>query len=72
MKLVPGTSACTTKTMMSGVIHVGMLYVAMTRCGFVLYVRMPSMPRRKNTHMLGPRCSLVILSRKGVAWPGEA
>ncbi len=51
-KLELGIRALTTTTMTRGDIHVGMLCVPMTRCGFVLYVRIASTPSKRNTHML--------------------
>lgn len=46
---------------MSGVVQVGMWYVAMTRWGFVRYVRMASIPRRRNTQILLLPSSLAML-----------
>lgn len=49
-----GTSADTTTTNAKGVIQVGMLYVAIVKCGFVLYVRTASMPTNKKNQTLAP------------------
>lgn len=49
-----GTNADTTTTKANGVIHVGILYVAMVKYGFVLYVRTASMPTSRKNQTLAP------------------
>lgn len=61
-RLVFGTSADTTTTNAKGVIHVGMLYVAMVKYGFVLYVRTASMPTSRKNHTLAPITPLLECS----------
>ena len=51
-RLVPGISTATANINKRGVVHVGMWCVPMTRYGFDLNVRMASIPRSRNTHML--------------------
>jgi hypothetical protein len=64
-RLVFGTSTEITTASMSGVVHVGILYVAMVRLGLVLYVFIASTPRRRNTHMLVPSALLVKGGKEG-------
>lgn len=53
-RLVFGTSAELTTTSAKGAIHVGILYVAIAKYGFFLYIRTDSIPTSRKNHTLAP------------------
>lgn len=58
-KLVLGISADVITTNARGVIHVGMLYVAIVKYGFVLFVRMASSPTNRKNQTLAPKTAVL-------------